>query len=174
MFRKYRVRHYEARVRLARRLMPDSALGADVLVGFPAETGQDFDETVEFIRSQPFTYLHVFTYSERRGTVAAALPDAVPMDVRRERNRVLRELSDEKNRGFRQSMAGRTLSAVTLEQRGVAVTTNYLRVRLAREREPNQLIDVRIGDVSGPCLAETPAWQAWAKPQMAGMQSTGC
>jgi threonylcarbamoyladenosine tRNA methylthiotransferase MtaB len=156
MFRKYRVRHYEPRIQLARRLMPDAALGADVLAGFPGETADDFAETVAFVRAQPFTYVHVFTYSERPGTTAADLPDAVPVEVRRERNRMLRELSDQKNREFRQSMAGRTLSAVTLEQRGLALTTNYLRVELAQEREPNQLIDVRIGDASGPCLVEAP------------------
>jgi len=156
MFRKYRVRHYAPRIQLARRLMPEAALGADVLAGFPGETAEDFAETVEFVRAQPFTYLHVFTYSERPGTVAADLPGAVPMEVRRERNRMLRELSDQKNFEFRQSMAGRSLSAVTLEQRGLALTTNYLRVQLAQEREPNQLIDVTIGDVSGACLAEAP------------------
>jgi threonylcarbamoyladenosine tRNA methylthiotransferase MtaB len=168
MFRKYRVRHYEPRIRLARCLMPDAAVGADVLVGFPGETDQEFAETVAFIRAQPFTYLHVFTYSERPGTVATGSPEVVPMEVRRERNRVLRELSDSKNREFRQSMAGRTLSAVTLEQRGLALTTNYLRVQLAQEREPNQLIDVRIGDAGGPCLAEAPARQTDAKARIVG------
>jgi threonylcarbamoyladenosine tRNA methylthiotransferase MtaB len=168
MFRKYRVRHYEPRIRLARCLMPDAAVGADVLVGFPGETDQEFAETVAFIRAQPFTYLHVFTYSERPGTVATGSPEVVPMEVRRERNRVLRELSDSKNREFRQSMAGRTLSAVTLEQRGLALTTNYLRVQLAQEREPNQLIDVRIGNAGGPCLAEAPARQTDAKARIVG------
>jgi len=154
MFRKYRVRHYESRISLARRLMPLAAIGADVLVGFPGETEQDFAETVAFIRAQPFTYLHVFTYSERPGTAAASYGDVVPVEVRRERNRVLRELSEEKNRTFREQMRGRTLSAVTLEQRGLALTTNFLRVQLAQDRAPNQLIDVRIGDVNGVCLAE--------------------
>ncbi len=154
MFRKYRTRHYATRVEMTRDLMPDAAIGADVLVGFPGETEDDFRQTMEFVAEQPFTYLHVFTYSERAGTAAAEYGGVVPMEVRRERNRQLRELSDQKNLAFRQLMAGKTLPAVTLEQRGMALTTNYLKVELAHPREPNQLIDVEIGGVSGQCLGE--------------------
>ncbi len=154
MFRKYRTRHYATRVALARDLMPDAAIGADVLVGFPGETEDDIRQTIEFVAEQPFTYLHVFTYSERPGTAAAEYDGAVPMEVRRERNRQLRDLSDEKNLAFRRRMAGKVLPAVTLEQRGMALTTNYLKVELAQVRESNQLIDVEIGGVSGQCLQE--------------------
>ena len=73
--------------------MPDAAIGADVMVGFPGETDADFEESRQFIEQLPFTYLHVFTYSERPGTPAAEDPQAVPMAVRKERNRVLRELA---------------------------------------------------------------------------------
>ncbi len=154
MFRKYRTRHYVTRVAMARDLMPDAAIGADVLVGFPGETEDDLRQTIELIAEQPFTYLHVFTYSERPGTAAAEYNGVVPMDVRRERNRQLRELSDEKNLAFRRRMAGKVLPAVTLEQRGMALTTNYLKVELAHARQANQLIDVEIGGVAGPHLRE--------------------
>ena len=73
MFRKYRTRHYATRLEMARRLMPDAAIGADVMVGFPGETEDDFRRTIDFVAEQPFTYLHVFTYSERPGTAAAEL-----------------------------------------------------------------------------------------------------
>jgi threonylcarbamoyladenosine tRNA methylthiotransferase MtaB len=154
MFRKYRTRHYATRVEMARRLMPDAAIGADVMVGFPGETEDDYRRTTEFVTEQPFTYLHVFTYSERPGTAAAEFGDAVPMETRRERNRLLRELSDAKNLAFRRRMVGGVLPAVTLEQRGMALTTNYLKVELARVREPNELIDVEIGSSVGPHLQE--------------------
>jgi len=154
MFRKYRARHYATRVEMARRLMPDAAIGADVLVGFPGEAEEDFRRTMEFVADQPFTYLHVFTYSERPGTAAAEYDGAVPMEVRRDRNRRLRELSDGKNLAFRKTMAGKTLPAVTLEQRGIALTTNYLKVELAHSREPNQLIEVEIGNTTGQHLLE--------------------
>jgi threonylcarbamoyladenosine tRNA methylthiotransferase MtaB len=153
MFRKYRTRHYSSRTELAHRLMPDTSIGADVLVGFPGETESEFQETVDFIRSQPFTYLHAFTYSERPGTAAAKLRQ-VPMEVRRERNRILRELSDQLTLQFYGRMIGKTLSSVTLEQRGVAISTNHVRIQLAHVREPNQMIDVVIGSVGEGCAKE--------------------
>src|SRR5581483_11258826 len=77
MFRKYRTRHYETRLEIARRSRPDCAIGADVMTGFPGETDEEFGETVRFIERHPFTYLHVFTYSERPGTLAPELGKAV-------------------------------------------------------------------------------------------------
>ncbi len=154
MFRKYRTRHYASRLELAHALMPDAAIGADVMTGFPGETEDEFRETVRFIEDQPFTYLHAFTYSERPGTLAAEQSGAVPMHLRHERTRVLRELSTRKNLAFRRSMIGETLSAVTLEEPGSALTTNFLKVDLARDREPNQILDLEIGGVSETGLRE--------------------
>jgi len=148
MHRKYRPRHYEDRILKARALMPDAAIGADAMTGFPGETDQEFEENRRFIARLPFTYLHVFTYSERPGTPAAAVPEQVPVPVRKERNRILRELAAAKNLEFRRRMVGRTLSVVTLEQAGMALSGNYLNVRLAAPREPNRIIDVEIGEVA--------------------------
>jgi threonylcarbamoyladenosine tRNA methylthiotransferase MtaB len=154
MRRRYRPRHYEERVRLARALMPDAAIGADVMVGFPGETEAEFEESRSFIEGLPFTYLHVFTYSERPGTPAAEMAQPVPVAVRKRRNRVLRELAEAKNVEFRRAMLGRTLSAVTLHEAGTALTGNYLKVRLAAPREPNEIVDVTIGDVTADGLLE--------------------
>jgi threonylcarbamoyladenosine tRNA methylthiotransferase MtaB len=154
MHRKYRPRHYADRILKARALMPDCAVGADVMVGFPGETEADFDESRRFIDSLPFTYLHVFTYSERPGTPAAAMPEQVPMPVRRERNRLLRELAARKNLELRRSMVGRTLSVVTLHEGHTALSSNYLKVQLARPTEPNRLVDVEIGGVGEGLLLE--------------------
>jgi threonylcarbamoyladenosine tRNA methylthiotransferase MtaB len=148
MHRKYRPRHYADRVTKARAWMPTAAIGADVMVGFPGETDAEFEDSRQFIESLPFTYLHVFTYSERPGTPAAESSAQVPMKLRKERNRVLRELAASKNLAFRQSMVGRTLSAVTLHETGAALTENYLKVELASPREPNLLVDLPIGGVS--------------------------
>jgi threonylcarbamoyladenosine tRNA methylthiotransferase MtaB len=134
--------------------MPDAAIGADVMVGFPGETDEEFEENRRFIESLPFTYLHVFTYSERPGTPAAAMPGRVPPDVRKERNRILRELAAVKNLEFRRRMLGKRLSVVTLEQEGVALSDNYLRVELVRPRPANQLIEVEIGDLTETGLRE--------------------
>lgn len=154
MRRKYRPRHYADRIRRARALMPDAAIGADVMAGFPGESDADFEDSLRFIESLPFTYLHVFTYSERPGTPAAEDRKAVAVCARRERNHTLRELAAEKNRSFRESMVGRTLSVVTLLQPGVAMTGNYLKVALEAVREPNLMIDVRIGGLTKDGLSE--------------------
>src|SRR5215469_8884583 len=127
MHRKYRPRHYADRISKARALMPGAAIGADVMVGFPGETDAEFEESRQFIAGLPFTYLHVFTYSERPGTPAAAASGQVPMPVRKERNRVLRELAAANNRAFRNSMIGSRLSAVTLHEPAAALTENYLK-----------------------------------------------
>jgi threonylcarbamoyladenosine tRNA methylthiotransferase MtaB len=154
MHRKYRPKHYADRIAKARRLMPDAAIGADVMVGFPGETDADFEESRLFIEQLPFTYLHVFTYSERPGTPAAEDPATVPMAVRKERNRALREIGERKNREFRERMVGRTLSAVTLHEPGLALTGNYLKVQLASLRAPNLMADLRIGGVTKDGLVE--------------------
>ena len=115
MHRKYRPRHYADRLAKARTLMPHAAIGADVMTGFPGETDALFEESRQFIESMPYTYLHVFTYSERPGTPAAEMPDAVPVRVRKDRNRILRDLAASKNAAFREAMLGREVSAVTIE-----------------------------------------------------------
>src|SRR5260370_36139108 len=102
-----RTRHYADRLMKARELMRDAAVGSDVMTGFPGETDELFEESRQFIESMPYTYLHVFTYSERPGTPAADMPGSVPMAVRKERNKVLRDLAARKNAGFRENMLGR-------------------------------------------------------------------
>ncbi len=154
MFRKYRTRHYASRLEIARRLMPDAAIGADVMTGFSGETDAEFEESLRFIEQQPFTYLHVFTYSERPGTLAAERGQPVPVEIRRERTRMLRTLSDTKNLEFRRRMIGKTLSAVTLDQNGLALTSNFLKIQMLKQREPKQLIDLEIGALSETGLRE--------------------
>lgn len=152
MHRKYRPRHYEDRIRKARAWMPEAGIGADVMAGFPGETNEEFEESRAFIESLPFTYLHVFRYSERPGTPAADCADQVPVAIRKERTHILRELSDRKHLEFRRRMIGRTLSVVTLP--GSALASNFLKVELARERAANQIADVRIGSLTDGGLRE--------------------
>jgi threonylcarbamoyladenosine tRNA methylthiotransferase MtaB len=154
MHRKYRPRHYADRILKARAWMPDAAIGADVMVGFPGETDQDFEESRAFIDSLPFTYLHVFTYSERPGTPATEHAGSVPMPLRKERNRVLRELAAAKNLEFRRRMVGQTLSAVTLHEPRVALTGNYLKIEMAACREPNAIVDLQVGGINAAGLLE--------------------
>jgi len=148
MRRKYRARHYADRIFKARSAMPEAAIGADVMVGFPGETDEEFERSREFIAGMPFTYLHVFTYSSRPGTPAADAPDQVPVVVRRERNRILRQLADSKNLDFRKRMVGKRLLAVTLNSPYTAMSDNYLNIELTKPLPRNQLIEVEIGSVT--------------------------
>lgn len=146
MKRRYRVRHYEDRLRRAHGLMPGAAFGADVMTGFPDETDAEFEETYAFVERLPFTYLHVFTYSERPGT-PASLGRQVPLHVRKARTHLLRALAERKTREFRRKLVGTRVSAVTLSN-GTALTTNYVTVELAQPREANRLVEVAIGGVT--------------------------
>ena len=152
MHRKYRPRHYADRILKARGLMPHCAVGADVMTGFPGETDAEFEESRAFIASLPFTYLHVFTYSERPGTPAAEQLQ-VPMEIRKQRTHILRDLAAKKNLEFRRSMIGRTLSAITLDG-GKALTENFLKVTLATRRPVNQILEIRIGGLAADGLHE--------------------
>jgi threonylcarbamoyladenosine tRNA methylthiotransferase MtaB len=161
MHRKYRPRHYSDRIFKARELMPDCAVGADVMTGFPGETDEEFEQSRAFIESLPFTYLHVFTYSERPGTPAAESASQVPAAIRKQRTRVLRDLAARKNLEFRRSMIGRELSAVTLDHidplAAGALSENYLKIKLAIPRESNRIVEVRIGGLTADGLYESGA-----------------
>jgi threonylcarbamoyladenosine tRNA methylthiotransferase MtaB len=151
MHRKYRPWHYAEKIRKIREAMPDAAIGADVMVGFPGETDELFEQSRSFIERLPFTYLHVFTYSSRPGTPSAAMPDQVPVQIARDRNRVLRELAAEKNRKFRQSFVGRTLDVITLQTGGddwtEALSDNYLKVVVAGQWSANHGMKVEVSAV---------------------------
>ena len=108
--------------------VPRIGLGADIITGFPGETDVDHEDTVRLVEELPFTYLHVFPFSPKDGTVASALPSPVPQRVAGERSRELRALAQEKHRRYRESRAGE-VSVVTLEAQGRrGLTGDYLRV----------------------------------------------
>ncbi len=156
MHRKYRPWHYADRIERIRRAMPDAAIGADVMVGFPGETNDAFEETRAMIEGLPFTYLHVFTYSSRPGTASAEMQDQVPVHVARERNRMLRELAAHKKRAFMQSFVGRELEAITLTHYDgeftEALTDNYLKLHVRGQHDPNTLLRSRIEAVASDTL----------------------
>ena len=142
MHRWYRAAHYAERIQLIRRILPHAAIGADVIVGFPGETDEDFRATIEFIERLPFTYLHVFSFSTRPGTKASNLDAAVPPQVIRDRARALRALGQQKVANFRSAMAGNILRALTLARYGdgwtEALTGNYLKVRISGRHPANE------------------------------------
>jgi threonylcarbamoyladenosine tRNA methylthiotransferase MtaB len=166
MHRWYRAGHYAERLKLIRRALPDAAIGADVIAGFPGETEEEFEVTAGFIERLPFTYLHVFSFSERPGTEAAKLAERVPSAVIRERARRLRALGEQKAASFRASQAGRTRRALTLARGGEnwteALTGNYLKVRIGGRHPANEWHEVPItaqsDTITGAPLQEREEW----------------
>jgi len=177
MHRKYRPWHYREKIEKIHAAMPTAAIGADVMVGFPGESDAEFEETCIMIEDLPFTYLHVFTYSARPGTPAANMPKQVPVSIARERNRVLRELGEQKKLAFMQGFIGQTLEAITLaKQSGTggkcgadtpvrevgeadvteALTDNYLKLQIQRKFEPNLWLRAKILAVEKHALIGRP------------------
>jgi threonylcarbamoyladenosine tRNA methylthiotransferase MtaB len=156
MHRWYRSEHYARRVELIRDQLPDAAIGADVIAGFPGESDDDHATTLDFIDRRPFTYLHVFSYSVRPGTAAASMPNHVPPTTIRQRARELRALSEKKSAAFRESQLNAALEVLTLrhtnesaletdtEKWTPAVSTNYLQLRLSGVFPSNQLLRAKI------------------------------
>jgi threonylcarbamoyladenosine tRNA methylthiotransferase MtaB len=116
MRRNYDTAYYRELLCKAREKLPDAALGSDIIVGFPGESDQAFERSLEFFASLPLTYFHVFPYSERRGTVAAALPDQVPGHVKKARARTMRELGARKKADFCRAFVGQQLSVLIEEK----------------------------------------------------------
>jgi threonylcarbamoyladenosine tRNA methylthiotransferase MtaB len=150
MNRRYWTRQYAERILAVRESIPDCGIGADAMVGFPGETTEDHAASLRFIESLPFTYLHIFPYSARPGTPAAARPDQLNGRILRERSQEVRSVIARKRRAFLDEQVGRTLSALTLDatRQGarLALSSNYLNLALpGAEIPPNTLLDVRIG-----------------------------
>jgi threonylcarbamoyladenosine tRNA methylthiotransferase MtaB len=160
MHRKYRPWHYREKIEKIRAAMPTAAIGADVMAGFPGETEAEFDAARRFIEALPFTYLHVFTYSARPGTPASSTPNQVPVHVARERNRILREIAQEKKQHFMRSFVGQSIDAITLGAGGSdrgeifteALTDNYLKAHLRGNYPANRWIGLRVNGVESDSL----------------------
>jgi threonylcarbamoyladenosine tRNA methylthiotransferase MtaB len=133
MKRRYLTQLYKNRFAKIREVMPDAAIGVDVIVGFPGETEELFMETYHFLTALPITYLHVFTYSERENTEAAGMEGAVPIPERKRRNKMLRILSEKKKMAFYETQLGKTLPVLweheNKDGKMFGFTENYVRVQ---------------------------------------------
>ncbi len=149
MKRRYKRELYADRVKLIKTLMPHCAIGVDVIVGFPGETEEHFKETFDFLHSLDISYLHVFTYSERDNTHALTLKPVVPVNIRHERNKALRNLSYMKMQYFTEQHAGQTRNVLFEKQeKGEMMegyTDNYIRVTTPyREEWKNKIVEWKI------------------------------
>ena len=146
MRRRYKKELYAEKIGLIKLLMPHCCIGVDVIVGFPGETQEDFAETVTFLRGLDISYLHVFTYSERDNTHALTIAAVVPMHVRNERNKILRNLSYEKMQAFTQKHIGQTRKILFehVNKNGMmeGYSDNYIKVSSPYKTEwENQIVD---------------------------------
>ncbi len=149
MNRPYNAEEFIHLVRRAMAAIPHLGLGTDLMVGFPGETDEAFEHTLGIARELPFSYFHVFTYSQRPGTAAAKLPDQVPIAVARQRAKILAELSRHKRLAFAERYIGTTVS-VLFESRVTdgfrwGVTANFLKVGVPSNIDlTNDIREVRI------------------------------
>jgi threonylcarbamoyladenosine tRNA methylthiotransferase MtaB len=146
MRRRYRSELYAEKVALIKKAMPHAAIGVDVIVGFPGETHEDFQETVQFIQSLDVAYLHVFTYSERDHTQALQIQPVVPVAMRNERNKILRNLSYRLQQTFQEKFIGTNRKVLweDFNKNGMmeGYTDNYIRVKTPYRQEwAHQIID---------------------------------
>jgi len=149
MRRRYKRELYADRVAAIKKAMPHCCIGVDVIVGFPGETHEDFLETYEFINQMDISYLHVFTYSERANTPAAEMTGIVEVGERRQRNEMLRILSDKKKHNFYQQHVGETrkvlLEAKNIDGKMTGFTDNYVKIKVDYDEAlVNQIVEVQL------------------------------
>ena len=155
MRRPYTIERYAALVDLIRKRMPDASIGSDVIVGFPGETHEDFEELASYLDRSPLTHVHVFPYSDRPGTAATAMDAKVPGAVVRERGRRVREIGQRLTSRFRESQVGTVHRGLTLEDGSLVVTGNYLKVRIPPGHQRNQWVNVRVLTAADPMTGES-------------------
>jgi threonylcarbamoyladenosine tRNA methylthiotransferase MtaB len=152
MRRKYDTELYSTRIKLIKKLMPHACIGVDVIVGFPGESEQEFNKTIDYLKSLPISYLHVFTYSERANTNATKMNEVIPIEIRRKRSKQLRILSLKlklkfynDNIGFN----GKVLFESKEDDFLIGFTENYLKVKIPfEEKMINTIQDVTIEKIS--------------------------
>lgn len=158
MNRKYDLAYFKQKMEQIREIRPDISLTTDIIVGFPSETEENFQDTLSFVREVQFSKVHVFPYSRRSGTVAADMAEQVPGDVKKDRVRRLLALSKELETEYMKKFIGKTLPVLMEVNRtdySLGHTSNYLLVKVPGEYQSEDLVDVTITDVSYPyCLGE--------------------
>lgn len=154
MRRRYKRKLYSERVEHIKTLMPHCCIGVDLIVGFPGETYELFKESYEFINQLDISYLHVFTYSERANTHAPSLGNPVPMNMRRERNKMLRILSEKKQRKFYTDHLGREFKVLFESEKSAnrftGFTSNYIKVECeSQDHLEGAILECNLSEVEG-------------------------
>jgi len=149
MRRRYLRELYKERVDWIRQVIPDCCIGVDVIVGFPGETEEHFQETIKFLSDLDVNYFHVFTYSERAKTLASEMKEVVPMEIRKKRNEILRNISAMKKRQFYLNNQGKIKRVLIENSKNqgalTGFTSNYIKIKLKGELSlVNELRSVKL------------------------------
>jgi len=172
MGRRYSAAQYAEKVRMAREAIPDLAVTTDIIVGFPGETEDEFEESYRFVEAMGFARAHVFKYSPRPGTLAAAMPHQVPPEVKEARSEAMMELAKRSSERFRRRFIGRTMEVLWEKSKGQrrrakgqglsiwsGLTDNYIRVMAESESDltntitPTELIGLTPEGMRGRVMA---------------------
>ena len=154
MRRPYTLEYYRRLVDSIRERLPHASIGSDMIVGFPGETDRDFRANLDYLPDSPLTHLHVFPYSDRPGTAAAAMPEKVSGITIRDRGVALRQIGASLTRRFHESQAGTMRPGLTLEDGSLVVTDNYLKVRIPAGLPRNQRVRVHLSEMGSTLLGE--------------------
>ena len=144
MRRPYTAAFFRSLIERIHSAMPHAAIGSDLIVGFPAETADEFSTTESLLRDLPLSHIHVFPYSDRPGTEASGMVGKVDGATIRERGSRLRAVGREMSTSFRRAQQGITRRALTVDDGRSAVTDNYVKVQLDRQHPRNEWVDVTI------------------------------
>lgn len=142
MNRKYDLKYYEEKIKKIRMIRPDISITTDIIVGFPYETDELFNETLEFSRKMNFSKIHVFPYSIRLGTSAANMPNQVDESIKKERVKKLMDLSETMEKEYYNKFVGKELDILVEEcDNNVSIghSSNYLMIRLNEKLEVGQI-----------------------------------
>lgn len=153
MRRKYDVSFYKEVVSMVREYFPECSIGADVIVGYPGETEEQFMETYRLLKELPITHFHVFPYSKRKNTTAAKAADQIQADVKKDRVKTLIHLGEDKRREFAKNLVGTSGSVLFEREKDgffEGYTSNYIRVAVKSDEDlQNQIRQVSLDELSG-------------------------
>ena len=147
MNRKYLTNYFESKVKKIREIRPDISLTTDVIVGFPGETEEEFQETLNFVSKIKFTKVHVFPYSRRKGTKADTMPNQIPENIKKERVKRLIDLSNKLEKEYLDLFLNKEVEVLIEEEYpdySLGHTGNYLKVKVLKPFKSNELIKVKI------------------------------
>jgi len=150
MRRNYTVNEYKEKVFKILEKRKETAIGTDVITGFPTETEKDFEESYKNLKEIPFAYMHIFTYSERKGVYAEKFGDRVKPQEKKRRTKLLIDLSNEKSFNFKKRFLDKTLEVLVISKKDgfrIGITGNYIHIKFKSDKDINTITKVKLTEI---------------------------